>query len=243
MISNDMLKELAARAQSDDPFAQTLLGFLLQNGLTGVANLEAAELWYGQAARQDYLPAQYSLARLFLMQTETANDNEIVREKFDAAKVWLERAANAGYAAAQFAIGSLYHEGSLVNQDTNRALQMINKAADQGFIPALRFLSSVYAHGRDIEPDLDKARQLNKAAAEKGDAGAAYMYGTDLIKHKDKKLSKEGLEWIWKAAEDDNFYANVFIGEMFGQGLHGARKDKFLSKHFLNRAQSIARRP
>ena len=54
-----------AEAQLGDPKAQTYVGELYERGPNGHPDFELARIWYGRAAKQNFAPAQFSLARFY----------------------------------------------------------------------------------------------------------------------------------------------------------------------------------
>ena len=54
-----------AEASLGDPKAQTYVGELYERGPNGQPDYELARIWYQRAAKQDYPPAQFSLARFY----------------------------------------------------------------------------------------------------------------------------------------------------------------------------------
>ena len=222
MIDQEAYKDVLQRARSGDPFAQTLLGFIFEHGSVVTRDGKRAQEWYMRAAKQGYAPAKYALAI-------SNNDNNTVG--------LLKEAADSGYAAAEYLLGVLYLDGKVVDKDLNISLEYMNKAVDQGYLLAIRHLAELYSDGTGVKRDAGRAAALLKAAADKGDASAAYLYGSHVVETGSKKDVEVALKYIWQAASSNNFYANVFLGEMFGQGLYGVKKSKELSRVFLSRAR------
>lgn len=213
------------RAEFGEPFAQVLFGFLLEHGLHMTPDRTAAKKWYERAAKQGFAPGQFALAAL---QSE---------HEPDLAVKLLTEVAESGYPPAQYELASTYYGGRIVKQDYNLAFRWAKAAAEQGFTPALMFVALLYSKGRGVEADPQLEMDYLRQAAEKGDPSAANSLGTYLIEQGGKTQISEGLKWIWKAAEKDDFYANFYLSEIYRDGLHGVKKDKTLSKFFLSRSE------
>ena len=219
------IRDVRKRAESGDPFAQTLLGFLLEHGLRMAPDADAAREWYSIAAGNDYPPAQYALSQL-LSQSEAAVSLD-----------WLRRAAEAGYPAAQFLLGYSYDFGHNTEADHDLALHWMKLAADGGFIPAMVHLSFKYHEGMWVSKDSELDLKYTRQAAELGDATAAFSLGSRLVQDEDKEAVAEGLKWIRKAAKKDNHYAYSFLARMYAHGLYGVPVDKEIASVLRSRGQ------
>ena len=228
MKLKERIYDIQRRAESGDSFAQTVFGFLVEFGFGVIPDDGRARLWYERAASANHKEAQYEYAQFLLRQGDE-----------DDAIVWLRKSAESKYAPALSLLGGVYVEGGLVPQDTSLGLKLINDAASQNHVPSLRYLSSVYEKGVLVKKDAALSGELLRKAAELEDAGAQYLFGTLLLDSKNKKEQMEGVNWIFKAAEKNNKYANLFLGEMYGLGLHGIKKDQNLSEFFFKRAKQI----
>lgn len=123
-----LLTELAEQGYAP---AQFMLGYYFHTGPNSydclVQEPEKAYYWYGKAAEQSHLKAQYELAMLFNPNTGFARFAD--REKY---ALWMHRAAMLGYANAQAQLGRMYENGDAVQADPAIARQWYEKAAKQG---------------------------------------------------------------------------------------------------------------
>ncbi len=125
--------DLKERAESGDPFAQVVLGFLFENGFKAALDKEAAQAWYERAAVRGYPPAQVALALL------------LDRSDPKRSLHWLEQAAEAGYPAAQALLGAGYWgDSSQAKSNPKLAFHWMKLSADQGDIPSLTGLALMY---------------------------------------------------------------------------------------------------
>ena len=90
-------------------------------------NLMLAMELLGQAAQQNYAPAQTTLAYIL----DQAEENQRAFKLF-------KQAAETNYAAAQFGLGNMYAKGEGVKKDPLIAGQWIKKSAQQNYRPAMR---------------------------------------------------------------------------------------------------------
>lgn len=110
--------------------AQFKLGYYFHTGPLSwdclVQDPEKAYYWYGKAAEQDHLEAQYELAMLY--NAETGFDRFANRAKYVA---WMSKAAELGYAKAQRQLGRMYQTGDAVPVDPDLARRWTERAAAQ----------------------------------------------------------------------------------------------------------------
>ncbi|MES2018532.1 MAG: tetratricopeptide repeat protein [Pseudomonadota bacterium] len=122
---------LAKLAEQGYAPAQFMLGYYFHTGPNSYDCLvqapEKAYYWYGKAAEQNHLKAQYELAMLFNPETGFARFAN--REKY---LFWMNKAASLGYSDAQAQLGHMYEKGDAVQADPAIARQWYEKAARQG---------------------------------------------------------------------------------------------------------------
>ena len=217
-------REIRQRAESGEILAQIMLGFLLEHGLKMSPNKDQAKGWYERAAEQGSPAGQYALAGLI----EEDEPKEMMK--------WLRKAADADFPPAQFRLGWYLELGQIVDRDLKGAVQWVRRAADAGFIPAMTHLSYMYEEGVGVEADHDVSMKYIRRAADAGYAGAAYRLGMELIEQGDA-YQEEALELIWKAAQDGQEFANMFLFQMYSAGRFGAAKDERLAKYFLEKSK------
>ncbi|MEL6934837.1 MAG: tetratricopeptide repeat protein, partial [Pseudomonadota bacterium] len=124
------------------------------------------------------------------------------------------------------------------------AAEVLKEAADAQYPAALNAYAILLDYGRGITPDQDAVLPLIKLAAERGhvpamaNLGALYnnISGGRAASTVDRPVS---LEWLHKAAENNDPLALARLGWNYGMGDGGASKDKELSYGFLKRALAL----
>lgn len=81
----------------------------------------------------------------------------------------LKREAERGSTVAQTLIGSYLLDGIKLEQDYEKAFELLSKAATAGAPRAMFHLARMYAEGLAVAADQDKAESLFEAASEKGE--------------------------------------------------------------------------
>jgi TPR repeat protein/serine/threonine protein kinase len=74
-------------------------------------------------------------------------------------------------------LGVCYYNGSGVDKDMAKAVELYQKAADLGHANAMRKLGYCYYNGSGVEKDVEKAVELYQKAADLGNADAMYNLG------------------------------------------------------------------
>ena len=174
---------LQRAAQHNHPEAIALLGELreptvpLQEEVTG----ESLPDWCNRAEAGDP-EAQYQVAMYFARNPLPGSGGEVRR--------YLTRAVEQGHGKACLSLA-----WELMNEDPDRAFQLLKNAADCGEMEALEDMGFCYAQGRGVPQDLAQAEQCFIRWAQQGDGEAklalARRYKTgDLVpKHLGKALS------------------------------------------------------
>ena len=125
------IKLLTEAAEQGYAPAQFKLGYYFYTGPLSYDCLkqepEKAYYWFGKAAAQDHLEAQYELATLY--DPETGFKRYVDRDKYVA---WMSKAAELGYVKAQTHLARMYELGESVPLDKNLARQWYAKAAAKG---------------------------------------------------------------------------------------------------------------
>lgn len=221
-------REMRQRAESGEILAQIMFGFLCEHGLRMAPDKEEAKHWYECAAQQGSPAAQYALACL------------IEEDDPKEAMSWLRKAVDTDFPPAQFRLGWYLELGQIVDRDLASAAEWVHRAADAGFIPAMMHLSYMYEEGVGVEPNDDLAMNYIRQAAEAGSASGALALGMRSI-DREGESRDEALDWIWKAANADHEFANMFLARMYAGGLHGARKDERLKDYFYQKSKPTSK--
>jgi Sel1 repeat len=133
-------------AQNGEPWAEYMLGTMLEFGRAMPADPEAAFKWYRKAADHGEVAAQFRYGA-FLHE-----GLGIARDDAEAAK-WLRKAADADNAEAQSLLGTLYAFGQGVKVDEAAAVAWWTRAADAGQPDAGFNLAAALANGRGTAAD------------------------------------------------------------------------------------------
>ncbi|MDP1724670.1 MAG: tetratricopeptide repeat protein [Alphaproteobacteria bacterium] len=138
----DELKEhyeiILEKAQSNNSYAQYILGLMYEFGKGVDKNYEEAFNWFEKAANQEYAFAQYRFGRIhhfYLHHTFGIKRDD--KKAFELYK----KAAIQGCARAQYALGLMYLDGfyvvhnytKSVDKNYRKYFEWIEKAANQGF--------------------------------------------------------------------------------------------------------------
>ena len=102
--------------------------------------MRAHPTWYGLAAAQGNVDAQYRLGVMYESAVGVAAD-------LSRAAAWYEKAAGQGNASAALNLGQLYARGEGVKKSNRRALEWIKKAAEAGNKNAMELLAQSYENG------------------------------------------------------------------------------------------------
>lgn len=179
------------------------LGLLYQRGLLGSNDLGKAVYYYKYAAEQGLAQAQVNLGILY-------RDGYGVPTDSTEAMRWFQLAAKQGHPTAMVEIGRLYRSGRGVARDLPEAIRWFQLAVKEKDSPLARLnLGLLYQDEGQIQNALPYFQQ----AAEQGLADAmiqlyfCYRQGNGVTADHPKAV-----EWLTKAAEDGNAYAECLLG-------------------------------
>lgn len=165
-------------------------------------NYSRWEALMNAAAEKDYIPAvrEWGIYK-------TYDDNALAEQL-------LTRAAEAGDSAAIQELYDMYYLGisrgtPKINEDVEKAAEIITPFAEKGNAVALRLLGKYYQHDKD---DDKKALELYLKAAEGGDAEA--MYDAANIYYMDDEYD-ELKRLLLKAAEQNYAEAENMLGNLY----------------------------
>ena len=122
-------------------------------------------------------------------------------------------AANKGHVDEQFYLGTRYHMGTGISQDTTQAAHWYQQAADQGHAEAQFLLGGMYAQGDGVPQDNKKALHWWSNAAAQGNAqaqanlGMRYYEGTGVVQD-----YKQATQWFEQAADQGHADAQFMLG-------------------------------
>ena len=178
--------------------------------------LESAELGYEKAVEKV----------LEMMDSGTGDVMGINKER----AIWgLKMAAKNGNAHAQRVVGEWYQNGTLLDKDEQKALELYQRAAEQGDVQAMFLLGECYENGLDdVEPDEALAMRWYRKAAEAGDARAMYRLGvfSETGNIDSPPMENVAVQWYQKAADLGDADAQYALGRFYQNGLGGMPKDE-----------------
>ncbi len=90
-----------------------------------------------------------------------------MEQDYAEAVKWFQSAADADHPAGKMNLAISYFEGEGVEQDKEKAVQLLLEAAE--YMPDAQFLlAQCYANGEGIAKDAEKAREWYQKAADAG---------------------------------------------------------------------------
>ncbi len=139
------LEKLERRAKQGDAQSQFDFGFVYAN----IDPVEASK-WFGKAAAQGHMEAQFYLAAAF-------EKGLGVKQDFTEAIAWYQKSAEQGYADAQINLGTLHLDGHAAKPNANEAARWFRRAAAQGHAVAQFNSGLAAAEGKGVRLDLAEA--------------------------------------------------------------------------------------
>lgn len=191
--------------------AQTMMGYMLSQGIGGPKDDNAAARWYGAAARAGEADAYFGLGMMAadgrggLKPEHAAGYLKLAadRKHAEAARrlaelyylgkgvakdpkqmmYWLERSANLNDAQAAYAAGTLFADGDAgAPKDLAKARKYLAQGANAGLPNAMADYGLFLYQGRTGTPDKPAAAQWFAKAAAKGDPSGQFLYAYVLTK-------------------------------------------------------------
>ena len=242
-----------SRQITDVPIISLEHLFALGKYYSVTEDYEQAVINFRLAASQEYAPAQFELAHLYMYGQgcdrsdseaekwliKAANQeytpaqfelacNYIVghgfKKDYNEALSWLQNAAELGNTQAQVLLGQLYHKGEICEQDYNQAVFWFVTAAIQGNKKAQYELGHCYLLGHGVSRDYTEGLKWLTFAAEKNYPDAQYVVGVCHENGYGLSINyQEALKWYMLAAEKDFAPAHCNIGDLYMKGLGVAK--------------------
>ncbi|PRD43952.1 hypothetical protein C5748_08895 [Phyllobacterium phragmitis] len=202
------------RAQKGDPAAQTLAAEIYARGLGVPINQTEAARWYGEAAEQGVVEAQFRYGAMLLQ------GRYVPRDKAKAEKL-MKAAAEAGNRMAQFNYGQLMMVDHPGDAGLDEAFPWFMKAAGARLADGEYAVSQIYANGTlKIPRDDKKARAYLERAAKQGydtaqlDLAAWYIEGRG-----GPRDYQTGFRWMHRAAITGNVAAQARLARLYRDGI------------------------
>ena len=132
---------------------------------------------------------------------------------------WFQKAADAGNDYGMWNLAKFYRDGTGVEKDIEKSLQLFVQAAEEGCKGAIEDLASMYRYGKEVEINGEEAVKWYKMAVDKGDndhlLDLAQLYLDGIIVNKDADLA---LHYYKQAAENGIEKALLALGEIYEKG-------------------------
>jgi len=214
------LKQIATT--SPYHFVDNYIGRWYGKGYGGEVNKKHGVVWYTKAINGGNSVAMNSLALAY------ENGDLGLTQSHTKANELYALAAEKGHAGARFELGFNYENGSGVEIDFNRCVELLEQSAKQGHVNAQFNLANIYRFGSEdnengnpmtIPQNLPLHFKWALAAAKQGNVdcqkytGDCYDEGLGVEPDLDSAF-----EWYLKAAEQDDDYAQFMIGRIFEIG-------------------------
>ncbi|TCM66476.1 TPR repeat protein [Acinetobacter calcoaceticus] len=198
-------------------------------GIGTAKDRKTAFNWYQKSSDQKYAAATYHLGMAYL-------NGSGVAQNIEKGQLLRIQAGEMGHIAAQIDLAQEYRMGGEeygIEVDEQQAAYWYRKAAVLGDRNATYNLGMMYENGEVGTDeaggaDMVQAIKLYNIAAEKGESTAQfvlcrhYLVGTPPLSQNLVKAR----ELCLAAAKDDDYYAKLFLGRFYAQGIGGPKDPK-----------------
>ena len=200
------------RQSSNVPIISLEHFFALGKYYSVTEDYEQAAINFRLAAGQEYAPAQFELAHIYMYGRGCSrSDSE--------AEKWLLKAAKQEYTPAQFELACNYIVGHGFKKDYNKVQQWLQIAAELGDSPAQVLLGRLFYKGEICERNYRKAIFWFISAAIQGNKNAQYELGNCYLLGRGVRTNRTGaLQWFTRAAERNHQDAQCMVGFCFEKG-------------------------
>lgn len=186
IISSSVAELFVSSLNSQDIFAQSLLGDCYLYGFGKDIEKDEAFKCFDNPAQKDVINAQYKIWHCFTLVAGVNKETNVEQ---------ITKAAEQGFAAAQYDLGLYYY---YVDKKTKKLLYWFNKASEQNHTQAQVELANYYAETKEYDKALiyiQKAADLDNSIAQYK-LGLCYSNGQGV-----KQDYHQAVEWFTKAAE------------------------------------------
>ncbi len=206
---------LQAAEQGYD-WAQTMVGYMYDEGLGTPEDNVKALSWYAKAAEQGDITAQNNIGALY-------ENGEGVTQDYTQAAQWYQKAAEQHNARAQANLAELYFYGRGVPKDYNQSFIWALRAGGKGDKTGQFRLGYLYDTGTGITQNYKLAREWYLKAAEQGETGSMINLGILFTNGRGvKKSNSEALAWYNKAVDKGSEKAKTYAKELTSKGVKPA---------------------
>ena len=220
------VKSALESAESGNPIAQHLVGYMYMSG-TGVRrSMKSAVKWFTRSAEQGVPESQYVLGLIYASGKKP--DEERSNE-------WFLKAAEQGYEKAQIQLGDFYGD---VENDDEASAKWYSLAAEQGSAEAKFKLGRMYlCPSNPSRLDKEKGLALMKDASDSGDMEASFhlygMYLTGFLVDRNEFLAYRMLR---RSADQNHPGGLHLMGSMYMTGDSYVEKNEKTAVSYLLRA-------
>ena len=160
------LKNYRLDAESGDPEAQSVLGYMYLTGEGSVLqDYSMALSWFSKAAEQGNWFAQFKLGEMYYYGVG-------VNQNYAEALKWYRKSAAQGIMKAEFSVANMYRNGEGGEPNYKLALKWYQVSAEKGFSNSQYRLADMYHEGLGVPVDYKKAyvwyRIASRESQEKG---------------------------------------------------------------------------
>lgn len=186
-------------------------------GLGTERNLSKAFEYYQEASYNPNIYKEKACEKMYALLLKGYWQDEIDDDVFES----IAYDAEKGDRKAQFILGNCYYNGYGIDVDYAEALFWREKAAEAGDAQAQFLVAQQYFSGIGTLIDVEKAKQWYTLSAENGNVEAQFELAKLLENGKDrvKKNLAGAFYWYKKAAEADDIYAILKVGQMYDAGI------------------------
>lgn len=220
------VKAALENANSGNPVAQHLVGYMYMSG-TGVRkSMRTAVKWFTRSAEQGIPESQYVLGLIYASGS---------RPDMEASKDWLVKAAEQGYENAQIHLGDFYFG---VKSDLDASAEWYARAAERGSAEAKFKLGRLLLFpGDDSRQDNDRGLALLKEASDSGDGEASFtLYGMYLTGHILEANKFLAYRMLRRSAEQNHPAGLHLMGVMYMTGDDYVGKNEKAAVEYFGRA-------
>lgn len=219
---------LTRAARQDFAPAQTVLGYMIENGIGAAHDPAAAVEWYRRAAKAGDPDGLFNLGRAYENGIGLSRDLAQARSFYERAAALGQRDAQQSLAAlgrpapapsaeqTEFARGSALYKA----RDYAAALRVFQALAERGYAPAQLQTGSQYARGEGVTRNATVAAKWYRKSADQDYAIAqnnlsgAYEYGEGVSED-----WAEAFRWAQRSAGQGNAQGLFLVGRAYQFGI------------------------
>jgi len=227
---NQLLKQAA---DADYPSALIYCSVMYENGKSVPKDREMS-LYYSRRAAQTMEETGITGHIYNLMRTTSNKENQ--KEIYE----WSLILAKDGSPLGQFLLACCYISSVGVDQDYEKAFELLRRSAEQGEPQAYLQLCVLNFLGKGVEVNYEEAERWGKKAAEAGiDKGHLFVFLCEAIptEKQGAAVSTEAVKHLEKASEMGLADAQFYYGQCLLEGLHGIKKDYPKALQLLKQAK------